>query len=126
MKPCVLNQLNVINCHCTIVLYITATCVVSVDCVLASCHTYIMQNTIKTRYDLTFNSFMEWHFCTISVYYNNFESNLSESHRSKSPCCVVLKNMSQITHHYHKQIYEQKRTFSIKFFNNQQETYALQ
>ena len=50
-------------------------------------------NTIKTRYDVTFNNFMEWHFCAIRMYYGNFDSILSESRWSKSPCCTVLKNI---------------------------------
>ena len=55
------EQFNVINHQCVIILYTTAICLVYLDCVLVSCPTYmyIMENTLKTRYDVTFSSFME-------------------------------------------------------------------
>ena len=118
MKPCVLNQLDVINHQCMIIVYISARCIVCWDCVLVSCRTYMMENAIETRYDVTLNSFGEWHFCTIWVYCNDFESNLSDRHWNKSPCCTVLKNMCVQFHHYHMQNFKQKLMFPTKFVSN--------
>ena len=56
---CVLNQLNIVNCQCLVFVHITAICIVCIDCVLVSCHIYIMETRYKTRYDVTVNNFME-------------------------------------------------------------------
>ena len=86
MKPCVLNQLNVIS-------YLA---------------THIMDNAIKTRYFVTFNNFMEWHFCGICVYYNNLKPNLWESHWSIGSFCTALKDLCLQFVHYHTHNDEQK------------------
>ena len=80
MKPWVLKQLNVINRQCLVIVYTTVYAVVCLDFVLVSCHTYIMEKHHKTRYDVTFISFMEQDFCAIYVYYTNLKPNVSESH----------------------------------------------
>ena len=76
------------------------------DCLLSSCHTYIMKKRHKNKVAMLWPltaSCMEWHFCAICVYYNNIKTKLSKSQWSRSPCCTVLKNMCLQFHHNHTQ-----------------------
>ena len=67
MKPCVLNQLNVINFHCLVIAYTTVSAVVCLNRVLVSCHTYIMEKCHKKLVQFVSVQFVFVQFVSITI-----------------------------------------------------------